>query len=109
MDLTNFEQSADINSQLYCQCALMHRPAGISFFGTAQIPTLRYHFKEIPYLVWNAKIFALRIYVYHIIGHSVTYHKGRDSVIGIVTRYGLAGSEFDPRWWQEIFSSPHPS
>jgi len=33
-------------------------------------------------------------YVYAIIGHTVRYHKGRDSVIGIVIRCGLADSEF---------------
>lgn len=32
---------------------------------------------------------------------------GRDSVVGITTRYGLGGSRFEPRWG-EIFRT-HPA
>jgi len=47
-------------------------------------------------------------FVFPIIGHTVKYHKGIDSVVGIVTPYGLEGSGFENRCWQEIFSSTHP-
>jgi hypothetical protein len=33
----------------------------------------------------------------------------RDSVVGKATRYSLSGSEFEPKWGQKNFSSPHPS
>ena len=47
-------------------------------------------------------------YVFPIIGRTVMYRKGRDSIIGVVFRYGLEGSEFDPRCWQDnrFFSTP---
>jgi len=34
---------------------------------------------------------------------------GRNSAVGIATRYGLEGSGFKNRWVQDIFSSPHRS
>ena len=35
--------------------------------------------------------------------------RGRDTIVGIASRYRLEGSEFERRWEQEIFSSPYPS
>ena len=33
---------------------------------------------------------------------------GGDSVVGLAIRYGLGGSEFEPRWGREVFSSLYP-
>ena len=46
-------------------------------------------------------------FVFPVRGHTVQYHKGIDSIVGIVTPYGLEGSGFELRFWQEIFSFPH--
>ena len=34
---------------------------------------------------------------------------GQGIFVGMATRYGMWGSEFEPRWRQEIFLSPHSS
>ena len=89
----------------------MHCPAGVSFFWTAQILTQGYHCSQMPYLGWNVNHLRsgfMKYFVFPTIGRTVTYHKGRDSVVGIVSPYGREGSGLEPRWWQEIFSSPHP-
>ena len=48
-------------------------------------------------------------FVFPVMGHTLKYHKGIDSVVGIVTPYGLEGAGLEPRCWQDIFSSPYPS
>ena len=35
-------------------------------------------------------------------------NRDRDSLWNIATRYGLKGSEFEPRWGREILTSPQP-
>jgi hypothetical protein len=45
--------------------------------------------------------------MYHKIISHRTLFWGRDSVVGIATRYGMDGSGFEPAWEQDILTSPH--
>jgi hypothetical protein len=37
------------------------------------------------------------------------YYLGRDSVVGIASRYGLEGSGFETRWWRDFTHPPSPT
>jgi hypothetical protein len=99
MDLTYFEQLTFMDSWPYFQCELMHCHAGISLFWTAQILTLRYHFTQMSYVPWNVILlrcgFMKYEFVFPVIWHSVSYRKDLDTVVGVVTPYGLEVSGFE--------------
>ena len=59
-------------------------------------------FSFLPRLVRNATSSDLIRYIYVLLTNSV----GRDSSVGIRTRYGLGGPGIESRWVRDL---PHPS
>ena len=57
----------------------------------------------IEYLDLNFSTGVLLFFLFSVVPPSTV---GRDSVVGIVTRYGLGRPEIESRWWRDI---PHPS
>ena len=61
-----------------------------------------------PFLVYVIIFFYLGYFVVILINYSVFWwgEGGRDSSVGIATRYGLGGPGFESRWGRDF---PHPS
>jgi hypothetical protein len=108
---TGFIQST-LDKDNYFQLSVSQEP---------QVPVSRSHKKNHGsdfqhFVSWVSKtstivktkcFFYQEKYNHSYVGH-ILVPGGRDSSVGKATRYRLDGSEFEPGWRQEIFSSRHP-